>query len=73
VERIIHATYVDGVFKPTEPVDVPIGTKATVVIKEPGQPGLADREWDEFEAYCEANARNGLKRLTREQLHDRRL
>jgi predicted DNA-binding antitoxin AbrB/MazE fold protein len=72
MDQIIHATFVDGVFKPAQPVNLPAGTEVTIVVPKP-RPQPTDAEWEEFERFCDENAGYNLPRLTRDELHDRRL
>jgi len=74
MDQIIHATFVDGVFKPAQPVNLPAGTEVTIVLPPQAKKSGSDQAWEEFERFCDENAfDSGGERLTRDELHDRRL
>ena len=73
MDQMIHATFVDGVFKPVEPVDLPAGSTVRLIVTENAQACSEDSDWEAFERMADEYAVPSLPRLSREQLHDRRV
>jgi predicted DNA-binding antitoxin AbrB/MazE fold protein len=72
----IYATYVDGVFKPDEPVNLPPQTRVRLMIVDPMAAELSPEEreaaWGELEQlWEEAPIDSGGPIPTREELYDR--
>jgi predicted DNA-binding antitoxin AbrB/MazE fold protein len=76
MNQLMTATVVDGVFKPSEPLNLPSGTQVRLLVMEPAAEWSiqeAQKAWDEFDRLCEENPINaGGIRMTRDQLHERR-
>jgi predicted DNA-binding antitoxin AbrB/MazE fold protein len=82
MSQTITATFVDGVLKPDEPLDLPAGARVRLIV-EPvvtPSPEEADKVWaelenlgDEFDRISdEISVDSGGKLPTRDELHDRR-
>jgi predicted DNA-binding antitoxin AbrB/MazE fold protein len=77
MSKVITATFVDGVFKPDEPLNIPPQTRVRLLIVDPvgldWSPEEAQRAWEELEQlWQEVSIDSGGVRLTRDQLHERR-
>jgi predicted DNA-binding antitoxin AbrB/MazE fold protein len=69
--QIINATFEGGVFKPVQPLDLPEHSQVTLTVA----PLATDEEITQKLAALKAmwnNTRPHSKRLTRDQLHERR-
>jgi predicted DNA-binding antitoxin AbrB/MazE fold protein len=77
MSKVINATFIDGVFKPDEPLNIPPQTRVRLLIVDPGIEEYSAKEvqeaWDELEQLCqEAPIHSDGVRPTRDQLHERR-
>jgi predicted DNA-binding antitoxin AbrB/MazE fold protein len=71
--QVINATFENGVFKPEQPLDLPRGTRAQVIIEQVRSPEEREKAWAELERLWKEHPINsGGERLTRDQLHERR-
>ncbi len=72
---VITATVEDGVLKPEQPLNLPVGARVQLVVTPLNSDARADADtWDaELERLCEeAPIHSEGQRLTRDQLHERR-
>ena len=59
--KAVHAIYEHGVFRPTEPVDFPEGSRVVVEAEPPVEiPPLAEGELDEIHAILSRRYRSGF-------------
>jgi predicted DNA-binding antitoxin AbrB/MazE fold protein len=76
MSNVIHATFVDGVFKPDGNVSLPPQTRVELLVRplqEPRSPEELDALWKEFDKLCEEHPIYSTEPyLTRDQLHERR-
>jgi len=84
--EIISATFVDGAFVPEQPIFFPPGTRVELVVKsvETASTSAAEalrhhtlpteEELASFNAFCDEIGQKvrGFKRMTRDELHERR-
>jgi predicted DNA-binding antitoxin AbrB/MazE fold protein len=75
MSQTITATFVEGVLKPDEPLDLPAGARVRLVVEPIAipSPEEADKVWAELEKlWDEVSVDSGGVHLTRDQLHERR-
>ncbi|HEX4131230.1 MAG TPA: hypothetical protein VHZ24_14415 [Pirellulales bacterium] len=71
MEKFINATFVDGVFKPSEPIVLPAGTASVIIESNPDE--KSNQAWDELQRLRrESPINSGGSRTTRDEMHERR-
>jgi predicted DNA-binding antitoxin AbrB/MazE fold protein len=77
MSKVINATFIDGVFKPDEPLKLPPQTRVKLMIVDPiveeRSPEEVQKAWEEFDQVCEEISIDSSEPImTRDQLHERR-
>jgi predicted DNA-binding antitoxin AbrB/MazE fold protein len=73
MSQVITATFVDGVLKPDEQLNLPARSRVRLIVEPLGpSPEEAQQAWEEFDRFCEEHGvDSGGIRLTRDQLQER--
>ena len=69
----ISVTYIGGVLKPDERLDLPEGARLrAVILPAAPDPAAAERAWETIKRIRESGVfRSGGRKLTRDQMHER--